>query len=89
METLAGTVQTLSDKTDKVLTEVQNVSSNLTSLTRHVDRMDQHLVNVERQTARIPTIEQTLADMATAIGNYGEDLNSHEQRIKKFEQATA
>ena len=66
----------------QILREVQTISSNLTSLTRQVDRVEQRLIDVEKHTSLIPGI-------AEAVGAHTTDLDNHERRIKQLEKKAA
>ena len=81
--------ESISKDTELILTEVRGVSAAVTSLTRHVDRMDERLGHVEQ---RIGHVERDLSEMKddvkfikSAVSKHSVDLDDHGRRIKRLE----
>ncbi len=73
-------------KIDLILTEVRGLSGQMTSLTRTVDRMDERLVNVEKD---VSAVKGDVKVIKGAISEQSVDLDDHERRIKHLEKRAA
>jgi DNA repair ATPase RecN len=91
------------DNTALILAEVRGLSTNMTSLTRTVDRIDQRLGDVEgrvdaihknldkvsKHTDLIPEMMAALSAITNDTDDHEKQLKDHEERIVGLEQATA
>jgi uncharacterized protein YoxC len=73
----------VSKETQLILSEVRGVSAAVTSLTRHVDRMDERLSN------GISEIKADVTIIKSAVSEISVDVDNHEQRIKRLENQAA
>lgn len=82
VQVLTEDVQVLTGDLQVLSGEVRVLSSAVTSLTRTVDRIDQRLVDVEKQTTLIPGLVE-------AVMNFGNDTDNHERRLRRLEKLPA
>lgn len=73
----------ISKDTELILSEVRSVSAAVTSLTRHVERMD------ERLSSGISDIKADVTVIKSAVSEISVDVDDHERRIKRLESHTA
>jgi hypothetical protein len=73
----------ISKDTELILNEVRSVSAAVTSLTRHVERMD------ERLSSGISDIKADVTVIKSAVSEISVDVDDHERRIKRLESHTA
>lgn len=69
-----------SKDTELILAEVRSVSAAVTSLTRHVDRMD------ERLSSEISGVKDDVAFIKRAVSETSADLDDYEHRIRRLEK---
>jgi len=75
-----------SKKIDLILSEVRGVSASMTDLTRHVDRMDDRLNNVESD---VSEMKADVKFIKNAVSEQSADIDDHEHRIKRLEKKVA
>jgi septal ring factor EnvC (AmiA/AmiB activator) len=78
--------ENVSKDTALILSEVRSVSAAVTSLTRHVDRIDDRLGRVEHDVSEIKT---DVGVIKNAVSEISVDLDDHERRITRLESRTA
>jgi uncharacterized coiled-coil protein SlyX len=83
----------ISKDTNLILTEVRGVAAAVTSLTRHVERMDGRLDSMDERLGHVERdVSEIKTDVAVIKGVVSEisvDADDHERRIKRLESHTS